>query len=259
MTFILIPQNSLFYLRLFLALSVGLGLILYSPPVGVDLDLVNLPAFSSWQHPLGCDRLGRDVYSLYSYGVLSTVLIAIPARIATLCFSLFVALIGFISGRFVTYFLNQLSYVFLSIPSLLTALLVVAGMGANFLSLPIAIILSDWALGYESMIARLREIQNSGYVCASLAMGGSRIHVFARHILPGLFSMVWYLFITGVPTVIMALAIFSFLGVDWSGDIFGPGLGEQIAFSGDYFDRSPGAVLVPILGIILLVIGLGKK
>lgn len=249
----------LFWVRTFLLLTVLGGWIIYSPPLSVDLDRVNLAAGVEWRHPLGCDRLGRDVWAMYSYGVLATVLIALPARALTLLFSLGVGLVAYVMGRWVSYFLDQVSYVFLAIPSLLVALLVLAGLGANFVSLPIAILLSDWAMGYESLKAKLRELENSGYVLSAYAMGAGKFHVFTQHILPGLFSMTWYLFVTGVPTVIMALAIFSFLGVDWSGDVWGPGLGEQIAFSGDYYDRNPFAVLVPILGIVLLVMGLGKR
>lgn len=254
-----IPRSSLGYLRVFLILSVVVGILGYPAPVSVDLDRVNYPAFHSWVHPLGCDRLGRDIYAMFSYGVLSTLVIAIPARILTLAFSVVIAVLGFGLGEIVRFVLDQLSYVFLSIPSLLIALLVIAGLGASLVSLPIAILLSDWAMSYESLKAKLRELERSGFVVSSFAMGGGKFHVFRSHILPGLFSMLNYLFITGVPTVIMALAIFSFLGVDLSGDIFGPGLGEQIAFSGDYFDRNPLSVIVPIMGIILLVLGLSKK
>ncbi|WCL51387.1 ABC transporter permease subunit [Leptospira sp. GIMC2001] len=246
-------------IRFILFSSVLLGILLNSAPTGIDLDLVNKPAFESWNNFLGCDRLGRDVFAMYSYGVVSTVLIALPARLITLIFSLCVTLFGYILGKSFGFIMDQLAYVFLSIPSLLIALLVVASLGAGFFSLPIAIVLSDWAMSYESMKAKLREIQNGGYVQASFAMGATKSHVFIYHIIPGLSSMLWYLFITGVPTVIMALAIFSYLGVNWAGDYLGPGLGEQIAFSGDYFQLSPTAVFVPVIGIILLVVGLGRK
>jgi peptide/nickel transport system permease protein len=254
-----LPIKFINFLRIFLFITVAIGLVLQPPPVSVNLDLVNLGAWQDLSHPLGCDRLGRDVFAMYSYGVLSTILIAIPARILTLVFSIFISLASFTLGRLFSFFLDQLSYVFLSIPSLLVALLVVAGLGASFFSLPIAIVLSDWAVSYESLKSRLRELEKSGYVFSSYAMGAGKFHVFRRHILPGMFSMVWYLFVTGVPTVIMALAIFSFLGVDWSGDLLGPGLGEQIAFSGDYYGKNPSAVIVPIFGIVLLVLSLGKR
>ncbi len=246
-------------IRIFLFASVIWGLSTQESPVKINLDQSSEKPFTHWSHPLGCDVLGRDVLALYSYGVLSTIILAIPARILTLVFSLFVSLISYSLGKTFQYFLDQISNVFLSVPSLLIALMTVAFLGSGFWTVPLAVLFSDWAYSYESIQSRIREIRESPYVSLSLSMGAGGIFVFWNHILPGLFSIVSYLFLTGVPNVIMSLALFNFLGVDWSSDMFGPGLGEQIAFSFDYFSRNPYAVYTPILGIVLLVMGLGKR
>lgn len=252
-------MKYIFDVRLYFILFVLFGLVWNQAPVGVNLDLVNYTAFQSSQHIFGCDRLGRDVFSLFSYGVLSTLLIAIPARLATILFSGSISMLVYTTGKFSEYFMNQISYVFLSIPSLLIALLILSGLGANFITLPISILLADWANAYETIQSRIKEINQSGYVVASYSMGASKMHVFQFHLLPGILSLLGYLFVTGVPNVIMAIALFSFLGVDWSGDFLGPGLGEQIAFSVNYFDKSPLAVIMPVFGIVFMIVGLGKK
>jgi peptide/nickel transport system permease protein len=248
-----------FYIRWFFVLFVIFGLLWNQPPIGINLDLVNYPAFKSFHHVFGCDRLGRDVFSLFAYGILSTLLIAIPARLATILFSGLISMLVYTTGKISEYFINQLSYVFLSLPSLLIALLILSGLGANFITLPISILLADWANAYETIQSRVKEINQSGYVVASYSMGASKLHVFQFHLLPGILSLLGYLFLTGVPNVIMAIALFSFLGVDWSGDYLGPGLGEQIAFSVNYFDKSPLAVIMPVFGIVFMIVGLGKK
>jgi peptide/nickel transport system permease protein len=109
------------------------------------------------------------------------------------------------------------------------------------------------------MKSKLKEINQSAYVLSSYASGASKGHVFRFHIVPSLVSLFSFLFVTGVPNVIMAIALFSFLGVDWSGDFLGPGLGEQIAFSADYFDKSPLAVIMPVFGIVSMIVGIGRK
>lgn len=251
-------RAMLVYMSCFV-MFVFIGFFLYDAPTGIELDAVNYPAFKSLDHPFGCDRLGRDIYALFSFGILSTVLVAIPARLLTIAFSLSLSLLIYISNRFVGFLVDQLSYVFLSIPSLLIALLVVTGLGANFITLPLSIVLSDWASSYETMKSKLKEINQSAYVLSSYASGASKGHVFRFHIVPSLVSLFSFLFVTGVPNVIMAIALFSFLGVDWSGDFLGPGLGEQIAFSADYFDKSPLAVIMPVFGIVSMIVGIGRK
>jgi peptide/nickel transport system permease protein len=249
----------LFFLRFFLCFTVGVGLFFFSPPTGVDLDLAGLSWGKTWAHPLGCDRLGRDVYAMYSYGILATIGIAIPARLITIGFGLFVSVIAFRLPGLVRFCIHMIAQVFLSLPSLLVALLVLAGLGSNLLALWVAILLSDWAQVYESLKSKIREIENSEYVKGAYAIHASKIHVFKWHILPGLKSMNWFLFLTGIPTVIMALAIYSFLGVDLASDWFGPGLGEQISFSSNYFRSTPHALVTPIFAIVLLILGLGKN
>ena len=51
----------------------------------------------------------------------------------------------------------------------------------------------------------------------------------------------------------MTISIYSYLGINFGSEFFGPGLGEQISFSKDYFDKSPFSVIMPVLGIFLLV------
>ena len=58
-------------------LSVIIGLVFFEAPVNVDLLQSSEKAFQSWKHPLGCDRLGRDIYALYAFGTFTTFLISV--------------------------------------------------------------------------------------------------------------------------------------------------------------------------------------
>ena len=48
-------------------------------------------------------------------------------------------------------------------------------------------------------------------------------------------------------------------GVEKTGELWGPGLGEQISFAKDFYSKSPLSVLVPAVGIFLLVYSFGKS
>lgn len=244
--------------RFLFFLSAVLGFIFFDAPKELDLDLSVYPAFLSPLHPLGCDKLGRDIYALYSYGVLSAFVLAIPARVVTIFVSLLLSLFYRFLNRPLKMLFNSIATVFLSLPSLLVALVILYSLGASFGVFILSILLSDWAIVYESISGKIREVESAPYVLASGAMGAGRFYLFKEHIFPELFSIVHVLFITGVPGVIMTIAIFSYLGVDFGSSFFGPGLGEQIAFSRDYFRETPLAVFVPIIGIFLSVLSLSK-
>ncbi|MCB1156746.1 MAG: ABC transporter permease subunit [Leptospiraceae bacterium] len=240
-------------------LSVFIGLVLYYPPTEVELETALKAPFQDPYHILGKDRLGRDIYALYSYGILSTFVTAIPARLLTLSLAALSSLLSFSLGKYFETVLQMFSSVLISLPSLLIALVVVNALNTGFFAMLLAIILSDWAMTYESVQSKIREILGSGQAIASRAMGAGKIHIFKNHILPETRSIFYVLFITGIPSVIMTIAIFSFLGIDFTADVFGPGLGEQISFSKDYFDKSPLSLIMPTIGIFLLVYSFRKR
>ncbi|TGK12224.1 ABC transporter permease subunit [Leptospira fletcheri] len=241
---------------LFLTIVVA-GILFHSPPTQVDLN----ESFRSvsWEAPMGKDRLGRDVWAMLGYGSLSTFLFAVPARIFTLVLASGFGLISYSSPFVQRNLLAPLSSVFISIPSLLLALLVVQVFGAGPFSLFIAILLGDWAQAYETLRARIDEASTSGYVTAAQCFGAGKFYVFRNHILPQAFQLLRVLMTTGLPSVVMTLAIFGFLGISEGGDFFGPGLGEQIAFSKDYAESAPWALVVPVFGILGLVYSVGGR
>jgi peptide/nickel transport system permease protein len=234
------------------------GMIVFQAPNYVNLEQANLSALQNWHHPFGCDRLGRDNWAMFSYGTFTTVLICIPARIFTLFFaSSFAFLSYFQKGRF-SLFTDLLSSVFLALPSLLVALVAIAILPDSQWTIVIAIVFADWALSYETLQGKLREIKKSGFVSASISLGASSGHVFYFHLIPALRIILEFLFLTGIPSVIMTIALFSYLGINTNLLDFGPGLGEQISFSKDYFNKTPVSVLLPILCVIGLVYSFGR-
>ncbi len=244
--------------RIFLFLFFLVGLLLNPIPNFVDLEISNLEAGKHAAHIFGCDRLGRDNWAMFSYGSLATVILCIPARLLTLLFAMFISFCGTIRNGDFSFLTDVISSVFLALPSLLVALVAIAILPDNQTTIIVAIVLSDWAVGYETIQGKLREIQKSGYISASSALGAKSFHVFYFHLIPALSFVLEFLFITGIPSVIMTIALFSYLGINTSLLDFGPGLGEQIAFSKDYFGKTPVSVLLPILGIIGLVYSFGR-
>lgn len=245
--------------RFIFAVSVISGLIFYKSPTRVNLEKSFYPAFQSFTMPLGSDRLGRNILSLYAYGAVATIILSIPARLLTILFSSIFSFIVFYFGKLGNGLLQPFSSVFISLPSLLIALLSIQLFGASVSVILISVILSDWALVYETLQNKIKEIESSGYVISSRCLGGGRTWIFKKHIIPGIYPVINLLFVTGIPSVIMTLSIFSFLGVDMGGSVFGPGLGEQIAFSKDYFSRSAASVIVPVIGILLMLYSFSKS
>lgn len=228
-----------------------LGFFILNPPNKVNLN--NSFCEIGMKSLLGCDRLGREILNLYIYGSISTIIIAIPSKILAIVSSLFLSFFAITGGRILNIIINSISSIFLSIPSLLVALVIVYSLGKSIDIFILSLVITEWASSYETIYSKLNEIYNSGYVYVSRNFGASNLYIFHKHIIPELFPLLKVIFITGIPSTIMTITIYSYLGINFGSDYFGPGLGEQIAFSKDYFDKSPISVVLPILGIFLLV------
>lgn len=245
-------------IRIFLALSILVGIFIWEPPTNVNLQINNLPLFSENSF-FGTDRLGRSNISLFIYGIISTLILVIPARILTIFISLCLAFLVQFLPKKSEILWSGISSVFLSVPSLLVALVCIALFpNFNFVVI-LAIVISDFALAFETISAKIRELQKSEYLISSKTMGANLYLLIRFHYLDALKDILKFLFISGLPPVVMTIALFSYLGIDVSVLNLGPGLGEQISFSKDYFDKTPAAVIFPIFGILLLIYALGTK
>lgn len=237
---------------------VFLGAFILSSPTNVDLTNNNLPILSPGFFA-GTDRLGRDNLALFCYGSLSTIVLVVPARILTIFVSFFLSVFSIFFPKRSEWILSGIVSVSLAIPSLLSALVVISLLPNNPFAIFIAILVSDWALSYETLSAKIREIKQSSYLSASLCMGAKPYQLILLHYLPALRDMFGFLFFSGLPSVVMTTALFSYLGIQTSLGDTGPGIGEQISFSKDYFDKTPVSVLLPIVAILTLVYSLGSN
>ncbi|EMY69111.1 ABC transporter permease subunit [Leptospira vanthielii] len=234
------------------------GAFILSSPTNVDLINNNLPILSPGFFA-GTDRLGRDNLALFCYGSMSTIVLVVPARILTIFVSFILSAFSIFFPKRSEWILSGIVSVSLAIPSLLSALVVISLLPNNPFAIFIAILVSDWALSYETLSAKIREIKQSSYVSASLCMGAKPYQLILLHYLPALRDMFGFLFFSGLPGVVMTTALFSYLGIQTSLGDTGPGLGEQISFSKDYFDKTPVSVLLPIVAILTLVYSLGSN
>jgi len=244
-----------FILIFVLVFLYSLGILLFAPPTHVDLDQSFCPP-RDLSHPLGCDRLGRDHFALLSYGSVLTIIVALPARLLTLVFAFGISLIASYLPKFFKDLVDSFSSVFLSLPSLLIALIIISILEGSYFSFLLSITASDWASVYETLQVKIKEILESNFVQISKNLGATNYYIFKRHVFPEIKYLLVNLFLTGIPSVIMTVSIFSYLGVDFGTEIFGPGLGEQISFSKDFVHISPLSVFIPVIGIILLILSL---
>lgn len=167
----------------------------------------------SWEHLMGTDQFGRDIFSRILYGGRNTLGGGIVALfILTLLGVIIGGLAGYAGGA-IEWFLMRLTDAVLAFPYLVLALSLAAALSPSLLSVVMAVSLTWWghfSRVIHGMVLSLRDIE---YVEAARALGSSHVRIVLHHILPNVIPPVIVLASLDFGLVILAIAALSYLGL----------------------------------------------
>ncbi|MFT4945184.1 MAG: peptide/nickel transport system permease protein [Halovenus sp.] len=177
-----------------------------------------LPPDVSFEHPMGTDRLGRDVFSRVMLGARFSVTIGI---IVTGISATFGVIYGGISGYFggrVDALLMRLVDVVFAFPALVLTVVIVVMLGQGYWQLVAAFAVVGWA-GYARIIrGEILKVKQNEYVLAAKALGGKDRRVLFRHVIPNSIAPVVVQATLSIGTVVIGVAALGFLGIGFTGD-----------------------------------------
>jgi peptide/nickel transport system permease protein len=204
--------------------AVGLGIVgvvvlaaLFAPLIVTDdpdrLDVMNRFAAPSWQHWLGTDHLGRDLYSRLVYGASVALAVALSsigfALALGTCLGIGAAYLPTSTERFILIVFDIIS----SFPSLVLALAVVAVFGPST-ALVISIV-GVTLVPHFGRVARAQvlTVRNAPYLEAERIIGASGTRIVFAHVLPNIMGPLIVLASMDIPVVITIEAGLSFIGL----------------------------------------------
>ena len=179
-------------------------------------------------HPFGFDVQGCDVYTRVIYGTRTSLSVGI---LSTLLVVLVGTLIGAIAGFFggwVDAILSRIVDIFMALPMLLGAIVVLQMFRTNDSIWKVVLVLALFGWVGTARIARgaVLESKNLEFNTASTALGSTPMRNLFRHILPNSLAPIIVVGTTSLGSYIVSEATLSFLGiglptttVSWGGDI----------------------------------------
>jgi len=210
-------QRTLFYIVLasFILLSVLAGAGLLS----AERLATNLPARNaapSFDHLFGTDWLGRDMFTRTIKGLTVSIGVGMLAAGCSAIISLVLGLIAAIMGKTVDRIISWFIDLFLSVPHLVSLILIAFAVGGGFKGVVLGIAFTHWPSLARVIRAEVLQLRGAEYVQISRRLGKSRWWVATRHILPHLFPQ----FIVGLlllfPHAILHEAAITFIGLGLS-------------------------------------------
>lgn len=209
---------------------------------------------SSFTYLLGTDYLGRDVLSRVLSGARYTVGLALASAITASTVGIIIALFSVVSGRVVDEIISRLMDAFISIPSKILALVIVAAFGSSLPLLYIVIAIT-YIPGAFRIARSLAVSQNEmEYVLVARARGEGRSYIACVEIFPNIINPMLTDFGLRFIFAILLLSGLSFLGLGVQPPY--ADLGSLVRENMSGLAEGALAIMAPSLAIATLTIGM---
>lgn len=213
-------------------------------------------ASPSLENILGCDNLGRDIFSRLILGGVYTIVIAFfSISLAVVTGVLIGGLAGYYGG-FIDGIIMSIIEVIISIPAILIALGIIIVMGTGFYSLIVAIFVIYIPRCVNVIRGLVKKEKNMEYIIAAKTYGVSDLKIIYRHILPNILKPILVAFTTGFAGAILTEAGLGYLGLGIQPPY--PTWGNILNQSQSYFLSAPWFTIAPGLAIIFTVYQIKK-
>jgi len=232
------------------ALCMAAPLIAPYPFDAIDLASIRQPP--SWQHWMGTDDLGRDLFTRVLYGGRISILIGIfSAVIGTGLGSLIGALAGFYGGR-TDNLLMRLTDVVYSIPTLPLLIVLSSYSQAVVSSMALIIGLLSWMATARVVRGEVLALKQTTFVEAARSLGAGHLRLITRHILPNAVGPIVVGATLAVGNAIILESSLSFLGLGVQPPT--PTWGNMLMDAQSTMATKPWLTIFPGLAILLVVL-----
>jgi peptide/nickel transport system permease protein len=200
-------------------------------------------------HWLGCDLLGRDLWSR----ILNGARISMAIALATLAISLLVgislgAISGYLGGAFDA-IIMRFADIFSAVPYFAVVLAFTSTFGNSIVPLAAAIVSIGWMSGARLFRASVLQTKNLDYIEAARASGLSTSQIIRRHITPNAIQPIVSTLGASIGGAILSESVFSFLGIGLLPPT--PSWGVMVGEARDYITTNPHLFFVPAGALLI--------
>ena len=216
------------------------------PPVWVQGGTIN--------HPLGTDKVGRDILSRIVYGARISLAVSVVAILVSGAIGTALGLIaGYFGGR-LDALIMRLVDISLGLPVILLALVFVAAMGASFVTVVSVTAVLLWARYARQVRGETLSIRERDFIARARVAGASHFRIMLRYIFPNVVNTLTVLATLQIGAVILLESALSFLGAGIPRPT--PTWGSMIADGRDLIVVAWWIAMFPGLAIMLTVLSL---
>jgi peptide/nickel transport system permease protein len=214
----------------------------------------------SWQHLMGTDNLGRDIFSRVVYaGRVDFQIGLITTYVPLVTGMLLGALAGYFGGWIEAVVMGLVDIV-IAFPFLVLVIAILAIIGPGLTGLYIAVLAVGWSMYARLTRGEMLVLREQQFMLAAESLGFSRRRIIVRHALPNLLRPNLVFSMADFVLNILLAASLSFLGLgvqpptaEWGAMVAD---GQNYLLNAWWITTMPGIVIV-VVGVGLSLIGDG--
>lgn len=241
--------SSLILLAVLVAAAFGPAIAPHDP-YALLLSPNQSPSSAAW---FGTDGLGRDVLSRLIAGTRYTVGVALGATTIAVLFGVLVGALAGYFGGWIDVVLSRITEMFLTVPSLFFAILLVAFIGTQWWVVAIVLGATMWPATARLTRAEVLALRDRAFVEAARIAGVGAPRVIVQHVLPNGIAPVIANASLQMAEAVLLTAGLSFIGI---GDPSAISWGKMIQEGQATFPTTWWLILMPALALVLLLFSL---
>jgi len=204
-------------------------------------------------YPLGTDAYGRNLLQMIILAIPIDLQIALEVVASAVLIGVVFGSLAAYMGGLVDEIILRITDIFLAVPWILLAIVLIVVMGRSLTTLTLAVIITWWPWYVRLMRSQVLGEKEKLYVERLRMMGASSPRILFRHVIPNSIYPILVQSTLDIGSVILTVSALTFIGLTPNPLL--PELGNLSNEGIQYFFTAPWLIIFP--GLTILIISLG--
>ncbi len=228
--------------------------IFWTPWDPIKQNLTTRHNMPSWEHLLGTDQFGRDIFSLIMAGAQNSITVGLVSVSIGMTFGVALGLFASTKRGWIEEVIMRACDFMYAFPAILLAIMLVATIGQGAINAIVAIGIFSIPVFARLTRGAANAIWSREYVLAARSAGKGALRITIEHVLPNILSVIIVQATIQFALAILAEAALSFLGLGAQPPT--PSWGRMLSEARSMIYINPMLAVYPGVAIAISVLGL---